>query len=291
MVINTNVTATRSARLLASSSAQLSKSLTRLSSGSKLNSPEDDAAGLGQSLKFDAQIHRNSATVKNLSNAVSFTQTQDGFLQKVQRSLDRMSEISVLAQDVTKTDTDRSNYQAEFTRLQDFIFDSGQMQFNGVSLFAYASVAGFLEDRDTGLAVNTDGNGATVALTAVSYYANTFSSGLTGIWQKTRQADGIGIEVSSSVSAAYALSRIKSSVQGLANLRAAVGANIQRLILTQEQLSLLNENLSASTSRIKDVDVATESTSFARYNLLVQSGTAMLAQANLMPSSTLRLLG
>ncbi|MBT4624242.1 MAG: flagellin, partial [Verrucomicrobia bacterium] len=116
MVINTNTTASAATRNLANSTSLLSKSLARLSSGSKITSPEDDAAGLAQSMKFEAQMNRNNAVRSNVGNAISFTQTQDGFLQKVQSSLDRMSELSVLSQDITKTNTDRSNYSVEFTQ-------------------------------------------------------------------------------------------------------------------------------------------------------------------------------
>ena len=100
-----------------------------------------------------------------------------------------------------------------------------------------------------------------------------------------------GISISTSTAAYSALNQIKTAIQALANMRAQVGANIQRLNLTSEQLTVLNENLSAANSRIKDVDVAQESTQFAKLNILVQSGTAMLAQANLLPQSALRLLG
>ena len=105
MVINTNVSAQSSSRLLSESSSMLQKSLARLSSGSKIVSPEDDAAGLAVSLRFDAQINRTTAANSNVGNAISFSQTQDGFLQKIGKALDRMSELSVLAQDVTKTDS------------------------------------------------------------------------------------------------------------------------------------------------------------------------------------------
>ena len=92
------------------------------------------------------------------------------------------------------------------------------------------------------------------------------------------------------VTSSNAVATIKSAIENVATHRAKVGANIQRLQFTQEQVSILNENLQASVSRIKDVDVAQESTQFARYNILVQSGTAMLAQANLLPQNSLRLL-
>src|SRR5947209_13592711 len=106
MVINTNISAQSSASLLAESSAMLAKSLARLSSGSKIVSPADDAAGLAVAMRFDAQINRTQAANNNVGNAISFSQTQDGFLQKVAKAFDRMSELSILSQDVTKTNAD-----------------------------------------------------------------------------------------------------------------------------------------------------------------------------------------
>ena len=135
MVINTNVAALAASRTLTESTNSLSASLARLSSGSKIVSPEDDAAGLAQSIRFDAQINRNHAVQSNLNNTISFSQTQDGFLVKAQSALDRMSELSVLAQDMTKTNTDRSNYSVEFVQLQRYTSDIGTKNFNGVSLF------------------------------------------------------------------------------------------------------------------------------------------------------------
>src|SRR5687767_15996067 len=123
MVINTNISAQSGARLLSESSAMLAKSLARLSSGSKIVSPEDDAAGLAVSTRFDAQIHRISATSNNVGNAISFNQTQDGFLKKVTKALDRMSELAILSQDVTKSDADRALYNEEFVTLGEYIDD------------------------------------------------------------------------------------------------------------------------------------------------------------------------
>jgi flagellin len=271
VVINTNVSAMNSARLLNASTTQLNKSLARLSSGSRIVSPEDDAAGLAQSIKFDAQINRNSAANINVQNATSFSQTQDGFLQKVQKSLDRMSELSVLAQDTTKTNSDLSNYQSEFSQLQNYISNITTKQFNGVSLF-----------DASGLGITIDSDAATFGMNSADLTGAT-STGVLNAYS--------GVSISTSTSAYSALNQIKTAIQALANMRAQVGANIQRLKLTSEQLTILNENLSAANSRIKDVDVADESTQFAKYNILVQSGTAMLAQANLLPQSALRLLG
>ncbi|MBI3415401.1 MAG: flagellin [Verrucomicrobia bacterium] len=271
MVINTNVSAQSSSRLLADSSSMLAKSLARLSSGSKINSPEDDAGGLAVSIRFDATVHRTNAAQNNINNAVSFTQTQDGFLQKVGKALDRMSELSILSQDVTKSNSDRSLYDSEFQTLASYITNTASKDYNGVSLFT-----------STALSVTTDGDTNTGT-------ANAFS--MTGINLAASTYTGAtGSAVSTTTAAASALTAVKAAITQLATDRATAGSSIARLTYTNEQLSILKDNLSASSSRIKDVDVAEESTSFARYNILVQAGTAMLAQANATPNSSLRLL-
>jgi len=165
MVINTNVSAQSSARLLSESSSMLQKSLARLSSGSKIVSPEDDAAGLAVSFRFDAQINRISAANANVANAVSFGQTQDGFLQKVTKALDRMSELSILSQDVTKTDADRLLYDAEFQQLGDYVDDVATKEFNGVALF-----------DGTALNVTTDEDGNTFSMTGVDLTAGAYTT-------------------------------------------------------------------------------------------------------------------
>ena len=274
MVINTNIAAAAATRNLAASSDRLSQSLARLSSGSKITSPEDDAAGLAQVIRFEAQMNRNSAVRANLGNATSFSQTQDGFLQKVQVALDRMSELSVLSQDVTKTNTDRSNYSVEFTQLQNYISDIGTKNFNGVTLFATG-----------GQQVTIDSDASKFSMNAVDMTSTTATTGLARIYNSTTSS------ITTTTSAANALSNIQTSIQNLADMRAKVGANIQRLNLTDQAVNILNENLSAANSRIKDVDVADESTQYARANILVQSGTAMLTQANVLPQSALRLIG
>ncbi len=274
MVINTNTTASAATRNLANSTSLLSKSLARLSSGSKITSPEDDAAGLAQSMKFEAQMNRNTAVRSNVGNAVSFSQTQDGFLQKVQSSLDRMSELSVLSQDITKTNTDRSNYSVEFEQLQDYISDISGKQFNDVALFAA-----------TGGSVTIDSDAEKFTMNAIDMTSTTVTTGLHQAYTGTSTA------ILTTTSAAGALSNIQTAIQTLADMRANVGANIQRLNMTDDQVNILNENLASANSRIKDIDVAEETTEFARFNILVQSGTAMLAQANMFPSMALQLIG
>lgn len=266
MVINTNISAQNAVRLLSESNAMLSKSLARLSSGSRIVSPEDDAAGLAVSSRFDAQLSRIGAAKANVGNAISFSQTQDGFLKKVGKALDRMSELSILAQDITKSDADRALYNAEFTTLADYVDTLATKEFNGVPLF-----------NGTALNVTTDEDGGTFTMTGIN---------LGGLSYTTATAS----TVNSIANAVTALTNVKAALEQLGTDRANIGANISRLSMTTEQLSVLKDNLSAANSRIKDIDVAEESTQFARYNILVQAGTAMLAQANATPQSALRLL-
>jgi flagellin len=184
-----------------------------------------------------------------------------------------MSELTVLSQDITKTNTDRSNYTVEFTQLQNYISDIGTKDFNSVSLFA-----------STGSAVTIDSDAEKFVMNAIDMTNTTATVGLASAY------DTSGTNITTTTSAAAALSNIQTAIQTLADMRANVGANIQRLNMTDDQVNILNENLSAANSRIKDVDVAEESTRFAKANILVQSGTSMLAQANMLPSSALQLI-
>jgi flagellin len=266
MVINTNTSAQSSARLLSASSTQLSKSLARLSSGSKIVSAADDVAGMAVSMKFDAQINRINAANTNVSNAISFSQTQDGYLAKVADALNRMSELSVLAQDVTKSTDDRALYQKEFSALGQAITDVTSKTFNGVTLFS-----------GTTLAVTTDSETGTFSMAGVSLGLGAYTV-------------ATGASVTSATFAAAALTNVQAAIKQLAIDRAAVGASVSSLTMYGDQLGVLKDNLSAANSNIKDVDVAQESTQYARYNILVQAGTAMLAQANATPQAALRLL-
>jgi len=266
MVINTNISAQSSAQLLGQSSALLSKSLARLSSGSKITSPADDSAGLAVSMRLNAQMARIDAASSNVGNAISFNQTQDGYLQKISDALSRMSELSVLSQDVTKSDSDRALYNQEFTTLGTYIDDVATKEFNGVSLFDGAA-----------LNVTTDDNANTFATTGVDLGATTYTTATSSTVDTTSNAQ-------------TALTNVKAAITQLATDRANIGANIEALGYYGDQLGTLKNNLSAANSRIVDVDVAQESTRYAKYNILVQTGTAMLAQANALPQSALRLL-
>jgi flagellin len=266
MVINTNIQALAASSQLQSSQDMLAKSLSRLSSGSKIVNPSDDAAGVAVAMRMDSQIKRTDAAKNNVINAISFTQTQDGYLKKIAKALDRMSELTLLAQDVTKGPSDRALYNEEFEQLTDYVTSTATKDFNGVSLFS-----------TTTLDVTLDSEGNTFTMTGIDLSTSPYSDIVAG-------------DISTTTGAATALDAVKSAITQLTADRAKIGSYQTRLTFTAEQLTISKENLSAASSRIQDTDVAAEATQFARYNILVQSGTAMLAQANAVPQSVLRLL-
>jgi flagellin len=266
MVINTNVAALNGANNLNKASSMLNQSLARLSSGSKIVSPSDDPAGLAESISLNAQINQTSAANSNVSNAVSFAQTQDGYLQQVGSALDEMAKLAVESQDGTKSSAELADYQKEFATLSGYITDTAKKEFNGVSIFSGAA-----------LTVTIDGSGGTFSMTGIDLSASAYSG-------------ATGADISTTTGAAAALTAVTAAITALATDRATVGANEERLNYTSQQLGVLSTNLSAANSQISDVDVATESTNYAKYQILVSSSTSMLAQANQSPQSVLKLL-
>jgi flagellin len=266
MVINTNISALNAASQLMQSQASLSQSLQRLSSGSQITSPADDPAGLAVSMQLTSETARVSAASNNVADATSFSQTQDGYLQQVNTALSRMSELAVAAQDVTKTTSDRALYQQEYSALGAYINNVSSQSFNGVSLFS-----------GTTLNVTTDPSGDTFGMVGMTLKSTTYTT-------------ATGDNLTSVSGSQKALKDTENAIQQLASDRANIGANEESLTYYSNQLSSLSNNLQAANSQIADVDVATESTNYAKDNILVQTGTAMLAQANSMPQSVLKLL-
>jgi flagellin len=267
MVINTNIAAETSADMLEASSNNLSKSLERLSSGSKLVTAADNPAGMAASIEFTAQSGAITAAESNVTNATSFTQTQDGYLQQVSTALNQMSELAVSAQDSTITDSDRSLYNSEFQQLGSYINNVATKEFNGVSLFGTNPMA---------VTIDSD--------------ATTWSMGLINMGAGTAYATAAAASIATSTSAPTALADVNAAIAQLASDRATVGANETRLSYTSNQLAVEQTNVQAANSAISDVDVAQESTNYAQLNILVQSGTAMLAQANALPQNVLKLV-
>jgi flagellin len=275
MIINTNTGSANAARILAESTSALQKSLKRLSTGSRIASIADDAAGSAMGAKFSAQVTRLNASRANVGNMISFSQTQDGYLEKVAGALERMSELAMLATDETKSDTDRGLYEKEFDELQSFVTAVSSKTFNGTTLFSSSNKTVTVNTNQAGSATVITLNAANLGATTYVTLASTAST----------------FAVSSADSAAASLVAIQTAISQLASDRAQIGANLSRLETERNTISILRDNLSAARSRIVDVDVAEESANFARQQILVQSGTAMLAQANVIPQSALRLIG
>lgn len=262
LVINTNSAASIAARNLSSSNAMLQKSLARLSSGSKITAPSDDAGGLAVSMKMEAAIRRTDAASTNVANAVSFLQTQDGSMKTSGKILERIAELKTLSTDVTKSASDIANYDTEFSALKAELTNQTTNTFNGVALFGGGT-----------LTVQTSEDGAqTLAVTQADMATNV--AAVTG-------AANIGVLTTAQVSTA---------ITNVASSRAQNGADSSRLGFSADMLAINRTNLEAANSRIVDVDVAEESTRLARNNILVQAGSSMLAQANASSQSALRLL-
>ncbi len=180
MVINTNTQAQQTANYLNVSNTQLAKSLARLSSGSKIIVPSDDAAGLAVSSRLEAQVKRLDAALNNVVNAVSFTQTQDGFLKTVDKAFRRMGELAMLAQDTTKSDEDRALYNQEFAQLKDYISASADQSYNGVKLFSTETIP-----------VTVDSEGVTFAMSPINLNAAVYKAAIndgTDSWKLTQDA-------------------------------------------------------------------------------------------------------
>lgn len=287
-VINTNIQAMVAARNLTTSQEMLGRSLTRLSSGSRIVNPSDDAAGLAVSEKLDAQNRRVAAAVTNVQNAVSYVQTADGFMSGMTKILSRMSELALLGKDVTKNSSDVDLYQQEFAALQD------QLR---ATIGGTTAEIGGVADIDTplgafnGITLFGGGPGLTVTIgQAVGQNMTINPPDLrSGAFLSLVEQDAGGNYLFSSTDA-NALNTITQGIQQVATERATLGASQSRLELAATTLQVESENLTSAISRIRDVDVAEESTQYAKFNILVQSGTAMLAQANQSPQSVLKLL-
>ncbi len=268
VVINTNYSATIASNNLAASNSMLQKSLNRLSSGSKIVSPADDAGGLAVSMKMSAAAKRSGAVASNISNSVSLLQTQDGALKVAGKVLDRISELKTLYADPTKNASDLANYDSEFTALKAQLSALSSEKFNGNAMF---------------------GTGATFAVQVTEDGATSVTIAARDL---TSSSTGVGAITASTVSdlGDITLTDITTALQNVATFRAANGAEQSRLGFASELITVNKANLEAANSRIIDVDVAQESTQLARWNTLVQAGTAMLAQANGSSQTALRLL-
>jgi flagellin len=286
VVINTNTSASLASYNLSSTNVNLQRSLNRLSSGSRINSSFDDAGGTAVSMKMSASIRRTEATLANVNNSVAFLQTQDGVLKNADKVLNRMSELATLAQDVTKSTNDLALYNTELSQLKGQLNLMLSEKFNGIELFSTGATAngtGVAFDDDSTLTVVTSHDGdQTVGITQVDLNQVVFDI--------TDTNSASNMDITSTTGAQDAVDYIQAAIQDLATIRANNGAEQSRLTFAADMLSINKINLESANSRIVDVDVAAESSQLARYNILQQAGTAMLAQANMSTQSILRLI-
>jgi len=262
LIINTNVAASTAAANLSTNNAMLQKSLARLSSGSKITTPADDAGGLAVSMRLGAEIRRTDATSTSLSNAVSYLQVQDGALKNAGKVLERIAELKTLSTDVTKNAGDIANYDAEFTQLKSELTSLGAGKFNGVDLFGGGTLT----------AITSEDGAQSMTITQSDFATN------------------VGTITGAANLAAVTVTNVNDAITATATSRAQNGAEGSRLGFAIDMLAINRGNLEAAHSRIVDVDVAYESTQLARNNILVQAGSAMLAQANSSTQSAMRLL-
>ncbi len=257
--IDTNMAALVAANNLAASNSQLQSSLTKLSSGSRIVTPADDAGGLAVSMKLSAQANTDMATSSNIADAQSFLQTQDGGMQVAGQILNRMSELATLAQDPTKGSSDVANYASEFTTLGTELTAITSSTFNGISLFGSSSVG-------------------TVA--GVTLSAENLSTSVSAVDSVTLTA----------ANAAATATAVTAAIQSVASNRATNGSQQSQLNYAATLTTNDETNMTKASSQITDVDVAQESTNLAKWNVLVQAGASMLYQANQSSQIALKLL-
>ena len=275
-VINTNIAATITSNALAKNERAMGQAMERLSTGARINSAADDAAGLAISSKMTSQIRGLDQAVRNANDAVSMIQTADGAAIEITNMLQRMRELSVQAGNGTNTTTDISAVNTEFVALRDQIGAIvTNTQWNGLPIL--------------------NGTGGTAGSFTFQVGANA-SQILTvafGDFDLGSSVLGANITTTTTLTAANVQTTITNLDTAIVNVntqRAIFGASINRLEYAMDNLANVSQNTAASRSRILDADYAAESTELARTQIIQQAGTAMLAQANQQAQSVLTLL-
>ena len=303
--INTNLAANNATVYLQANQAELDKSLTRLSSGSKVDQVTEDA----EVQRLSAIVKRFKSAKVNLANAMSFTQTQSGYLKGIADALERMGELAMISNDETKSNDDRIAYNQEYKSLYEFIDESRKKAFNGRDLYngesMKVSAGSDVADQFTLNGINLqhtttnddgdwepqnsddDGGGAMDDSTnKYSFYA-ILRPELDDDGNETGEAH---FNISTLDGARNVLQYVEKALLAVSGERASVGALQGSIEGRTQMIDVAIDNYDSTRSRVQDVDVAEESTRLAKYNILVQSSTAILAQANQLPQNILRLL-
>jgi flagellin len=286
MQISNNVAAFNVWKNYTNNVSGLRNSMSKLSSGSRINNAGDDPSGLAMSERLRAQTRNTSAAANNVENKLNYLQTADSWMQKIQDMLGRMGELAVMANDGTKSATDVAVLQKEFTQMADEITrittgTDAAGKFNGNALFQ--STAGIVQQ------VGADGGqtftGSVINLQDTSTEVLNSTNATT--WGDV--IDGT-VTIATKTAAAAAVDDVNDAIDFVSLKRADVGAEMKRMDQTLDGLRSYEENIGATESRIRDVDVAKETASMSKFQILQQVGTAMLAQANQLPQGVLQLL-
>ena len=279
MFVNTNVSSLNAQRQLFDVSNSLSTSFERLSSGFRINSAADDAAGLQITDRMTSQIEGLNQAVRNAYDAISLSQTAEGALSETTTALQRIRTLAIQSQNGINSSADRAALQKEVSALRTEISRiATTTEFAGVSILSGAFSASFLVGANSGQTISVNLSTPTLTAAGVSGFG---PSGL-----------GIGTgDVLSAENASTILDNVDSAISAIGSLRADLGALQNRFQSTIRNLSNISENVSAARSQIKDTDFATETANLTRNQIIQQASTTVLSQANQRPQAALQLLG
>ncbi len=262
--INTNVASLNAQRNLTTSQGSLATSMERLSSGLRVNSSKDDAAGLAIADRMNTQIRGMNVAIRNANDGISLAQTAEGALATITDTLQRMRELAVQAQNGSNGTGDRANLDTEFQQLvQEVTRIATQTKFNGAAIVGPSAGAQVFQVGPNG--------GDTLTVT-------------------TTEVTTIGGGITTASLASTALADIDAKLDVITTSRASYGAVMSRLSMAIQNLQISSENQSAARGRIMDADFAAETANMSRAQILQQAGTAMVAQANQLPQQVLQLL-
>ena len=269
--INTNLSSLTAQRNLSSSQMALATSMQRLSSGLRVNSAKDDAAGIAIAERMNSQVRGMNVSIRNANDAISLSQTAEGAIGKLTDMTQRMRELAVQSANATNTSADRSNLNAEFLQLgAEVTRIIGVTNFNGLKILSTNAGA-----QDFQVGANA---GETVTVTTTDLSADATVAAVTGG------------NITTAADANTAMTSVDALLTTLASERANYGAVQNRFEATIASLQVSAENQSASRGRIMDADFAAETAAMSRANILQQAGNAMVAQANQLPQQVLQLL-
>jgi len=282
MVINHNMSSINANRLLGNAVADVNLDIDKLSSGMRITKASDDASGLAVSEKLRAQIRGLNQAEKNLQNASSFIQTTEGYLNESQDIMHRLRELAVQSSNGIYTDEDRMQIQVEVSQLVDEINRiASQAQFNGMNMLTGSFATNGPREMFFQVGANMDQR--------KRIYIGTMTAQALGL--QAAQGGTNMISISTPDKANQAIGLVDNAMKQISKQRADLGAYQNRFEIAARGIAVASQNTTAAESRIRDVDMATQMVQFVKDSILVQAGTAMLAQANVQPRSVLQLLG